>query len=468
MTKSKILIIDDDAFICKVLTMRFEKAGYECHCSQNLKQGLDKILTNGFDVLFLDINLPDGNGLHAIDNIREHPDPPEIIIMTGASDPKGAELAMQSRAWDYIQKSGSHKGFQFSLLRALEYRAQKQSKSQTKTIKRDSIVGTSRQITACLEKVSKASNNDTPVLITGETGTGKELFARAIHENSNRNKNDFIVVDCAALPEHLVESVLFGHSKGAFTSADSNKTGLLKLADKGTLFLDEVGELPIVIQKKFLRALQEKKFRPLGSKKEVSSNFRLVSATHRDLLTMIAQNQFREDFYFRIASLTIGLPPLKSRQSDIALLVQRHMDRKKQLFDESPHKISDEFMENLQGYNWPGNVRELLNTIDYACSDAFKESTLFPKHLPSHIRAFNLKNKIKKQDYTTTKHSFCKKSLPAPVETHNLKNYIEKMKIKYVTDLMLHTNNNIKKSCSLSGLSRGHLYALLKEYDIRH
>ena len=439
----------------------------ESHCSHTLQQGLDTLFSNEFDVLFLDINLPDGNGLKSIETIREHPVAPEIIIMTGDSDPESAELAMKSRAWDYIQKSGSHKEFQFSLQRALEYRKQKQSKAQPKEIKRDSIIGTSSQIASSLEKVSNASNNDAPVLITGETGTGKELFAKAIHENSNRNKNNFIVVDCAALPEHLVESVLFGHSKGAFTSADSDKTGLLKLADKGTLFLDEVGELPLIIQKKFLRALQEKRFRPVGGKKEISSNFRLVAATHRDLSTMIEQDKFREDFYFRIASLEINLCPLRDRKSDIALLVSHHMDRKKKLFNESPHEISDEFMDDLQGYNWQGNVRELFNSIDYACSEAFLEPILFPKHLPDHIRTFNLKNKIKNQKKFKTEQSVQEKSSIAPVENLSLKNYIERMKKKYMTDLISHTNGDIKAACSLSGLSRGHLYALLKEYGIQ-
>ncbi|MCK5310495.1 MAG: sigma-54-dependent Fis family transcriptional regulator [Desulfobacteraceae bacterium] len=468
MGKSKILVIDDDSFICKVLIKRFEKMNYEAHCSSTLQQGLDKIFSDEFDVLFLDVNLPDGNGIEAIDSIREHPVAPEIIIMTGDSDPESAELAMKSRAWDYIQKSGSHKDFKFSLIRALEYRQQKQSNAQRKIIKRDSIIGDSRQITACLEKVSNASNNDSPVLITGETGTGKELFAKAIHENSSRNKNDFIVVDCAALPEHLVESVLFGHSKGAFTSADSNKTGLLKLADKGTLFLDEVGELPTAIQKKFLRALQEKKYRPVGSKKEISSNFRLVAATHRDVSKMIEHGKFREDFYFRIASLTIKLSPLKDHKSDIALLVKHHMDRKKKLYDESPHKLSNELMDDLNGYNWPGNVRELFNTIDYACSDAFNESILYPKHLPDHIRTFNIKNKIKTQKNFSPERSFQGKPMSTSVETLNLKNYIDKMKKGYVKNLMSHTQGDIKAACSLSGLSRGHLYALLKEFDIRN
>lgn len=461
---SKVLIIDDDPQICKALVKSFQRMDHEVQSSQTLKQGFDKVFTGEFDVVFLDVNLPDGNGLDAMDVIREHPFSPEIIIMTGDSDPKGAELAIKSKAWDYIQKSGSHKEFKISLIRALEYRQQKQSIIQDRIIRREAIIGESRPIENCLASIFKASNNDSPILIMGETGVGKELFAKAIHENSLRRSKDFIVVDCAALPEHLVESVLFGHSKGAFTGADSDKVGLIKLADKGTLFLDEVGELPPVIQKKFLRALQEKRFRPVGSQKEISSDFRLVSATHRDVSKMVKQNGFREDFYFRIASIEIQIPPLKNRTSDIPSLVTYHMDRKKRLFDELPHKVSAEFIQDLIGYDWPGNVRELFNSIDYACSEAFKEPMLFAKHLPDHIRAFNIKNKIKKYKDLESEPDLPGKRVP--VERLALKEFIEQMKYKYVIDLMSHTRGDIRTACSLSGLSRGHLYALLKKYDI--
>jgi len=235
------------------------------------------------------------------------------------------------------------------------------------------------------------------------------------------------------------------------------------LADRGTLFLDEVGELPLAVQKKFLRALQEKRFRPVGSKNEISSDFRLVTATHRDVSKMVTQELFREDFYFRIASLTIEIPPLKNRKSDIPLLVTHHMNRKKKLFNELPHELSQEFIDDLWGYDWPGNVRELLNTIDYACSDAFQESMLFSKHLPDHIRVFNIQNRIKKHK-GVVEHLSPEKT--APVESLSLKAYIEKMKHQYVTDLMAHTRGDIKTACRLSDLSRGHLYALLKKYNI--
>ena len=460
---SKILIIDDDHQICNVFSKIFTRMDHMVELSFTLKEGIDKAVANNFDIVFLDVNLPDGNGLDAIEVINDQPFSPEIIIMTGDSDPEGAELAMKSKAWDYIQKSGSHKDFKFSLIRALEYRQQKRTRSQDKTIAREPIIGESRQIKLCLEQVSNASNNDVPILIVGETGTGKELFAKAIHKNSYRKENNFIVVDCAALPEHLVESVLFGHSKGAFTGANSDNTGLIKLADEGTLFLDEIGELPLGIQIKFLRALQEKRFRPVGSKKEISSNFRLVSATHRNVPEMVEQGRFREDFYFRIAPIKIEIPPLRNRKADIPLLVTYHMNRKTRRLNDIPHELSLEFIDEFHNYNWPGNVRELFNTIDYACSDAYQETILFPKHLPDYIRSFNIKNKLKKNSASAQKINPVReeKKTLLPLNDH-----IEHTKYEYIQDLLAVTKGDIKTCCRLSGLSRGHLYSLFKKYEM--
>ncbi len=460
---SKILIIDDELSMCMALVKSFERLGHFVGYSLTLNQGLDQIFSNEFDVVFLDVNLPDGNGVQAIETIKKHDTPPEIIIMTGVSDPQGAELAMKSRAWDYIQKGKSHKEFQFSMMRALEYRQEKQTRPHEKKLKNSAIIGSSPPIQACLDDILKASKNDIPILITGETGTGKELFAKAAHQNSLCSQKDFIVVDCASLPEHLVESVLFGHVKGAFTSADKDRTGLIKMADMGTLFLDEVGELPLVMQKKFVRVLQEKKFRPIGGKKEIKSNFRLISATHRNLSEMVQKGNFRQDFYFRIASLTIEIPPLRDRKSDIALLVAHYMDRKQTVIGQTPHKISKDFIRDLKGFNWPGNVRELFNAIDYASSDAFNESILFAKHLPDNIRIFNIKNKIEEQ---TVLENNQQTTETVPVENLSLKDYIEQAKQKYIIDLMSHTNGDIKTACRLSQLSRGHLYSLLKKYNI--
>lgn len=461
---AKVLIIDDDRQICKILVKTIEKDGINAAYSLTLKEGIDTLNSDEFDVVLLDINLPDGNGLTAIETIKENPFDPEVIIMTGDGDPEGVELAMKSGAWDYFQKGGSHKEFKFSLSRALKYQQQKQPKSKEKSFRNVSIVGQSQQIKNCLEAVSKASKNDVSVLITGETGTGKELFAKAIHENSSRRKNDFIIVDCAALPEDLVESILFGHTKGAFTGADSYKMGLIQLADKGTLFLDEVGELPLIIQKKFLRVLQEKKFRPIGSKKEVSSNFRLVTATHCYLTQMVEQGDFRNDFYFRIAATKIELPPLRLRKTDIPCLVTHYMKRKSEISNDCHSEVTPDFMNNLLGYDWPGNVRELLNAIDHACTDSYQGSALFPKHLPDYIRAFNIKNKLLKPGSSKSNGSSMRDKIP--VDTLSLKVYMEKMKQQYIKDLMFHTSGDIKEACRLSDLSTGHLYSLLKEMSL--
>jgi two-component system, NtrC family, response regulator len=233
---SDILIIDDDPQICNLLATAFGNRGHTAHFELSLAQGLEKLQARAMDVVFLDVNLPDGNGLDAMKTIRQMPAAPEIIIITGSEDADGAELAMQSWAWDYIPKTGSYKKFVFALDRALEYRRHKQALQAATVIQREGIIGDSGPVMDCLGQVAKAARTDIPVLITGETGTGKERFSRAIHANSPRASGPFVVVDCAAMPGHLVESTLFGHVKGAFTGADTHRTGLMKNADKGTLF----------------------------------------------------------------------------------------------------------------------------------------------------------------------------------------------------------------------------------------
>jgi two-component system, NtrC family, response regulator len=463
----KVLIIDDDEQICRMLSKAFDRMGYMACYQQTLKEGMDTILSGSVDIVFLDVNLPDGNGLEAIEMIKQHPQPPEIIIITGDEDVDGAELAIRSNAWDYISKKESNKKFKFALDRAYEYRKQKLAKSPPKKFEAGIIIGKSRLMLECFEKVSRAANNELPVLISGETGTGKELFAKAIHENSNRCNAEFVVVDCAALPEHLVESALFGHTKGAFTGADSDRTGLMKMADKGSLFLDEVGELPLIVQKKLLRALQEKQFRPIGAKHEISSDFRVICATHRDLSDMIDTGSFREDLFFRLFAMDIHLPPLRDRENDISLLAKHHLTRKKTDSGERSCRMSPEFLEELQLYEWPGNVRELLNVLDLACSEDGEGATLFPHHLPDYIRANNIRKKFiarpsgSAAPSTSRLTAYSDKILP-------YKSHLEKIKYDYLQSLLSASNGNIKKACALSDLSRGHLYRLLQQFGLKN
>lgn len=324
---SQILIIDDDFEVCETMESLISRLSHGCDAAHSLDEGLRLAKQNEYDVIFLDVRLPDGNGLDILPDLMALSAPPEVIILTGKGDPDGAELAIQGGVWDYLLKPSSVREISLTLGRALKYREEKAGKAAGDTLDLTRVVGTSAGIKASLRLLGQAARSDSNVLITGETGTGKELFASTIHGNSKRQKSQFVVVDCAGLTESLVESTLFGHRKGAFTGAQDDRIGLVKLADGGTLFLDEVGEMPLPIQKAFLRVLQERTFRPVGDTREQTSNFRLMAATNRDLDNMVEKGEFRSDLLFRIKTMRIHLPPLAQRSADIRSLAQFHIDR---------------------------------------------------------------------------------------------------------------------------------------------
>jgi two-component system NtrC family response regulator len=381
-----VLIVDDDKLVCNSIANVIESLEHNPQCAFTLKEGLDKARAEDFEVVFLDVRMPDGSGLDILHDIQQTASSPEVIIITGYGDPDGAELAIMNGAWDYIEKPLSVREIKLPLARALQYYEEKKRASSSVSLKRRGIVGESAQISACLDIVAQASASDANVLIVGETGTGKELFAWAIHKNSARVNNNFVVVDCAALPETLVESVLFCHRRGAFTGADRSQEGLIQQADKGTLFLDEVGELPLSVQKSFLRVLQERRFRPVGAKQEVRSDFRLVAATNRNLEKMVKEGKFREDLLHRLRTLVIKLPSLREIPEDLEDLVTYYIRRLCNKYKINIKGISPGFWEVMRSYDWPGNTRELIQALERAVVGAQDESTLFPKHLPHHIR----------------------------------------------------------------------------------
>jgi two-component system, NtrC family, response regulator len=469
---AKILIIDDDENICYALSRLARQLGHEADCATTLKEGLRKVEFEDVDVVFLDVRMPDGNGLNLLPDIQVSPGHPEVIISTGYGDADGAELAIKSGAWDYIEKTSSSKAIRLCLSRALQYRKEKKTATVgdvVTALRRGNIVGDSPQIRSCLDMVAQAALSDINVLITGETGTGKELFAQAIHSNSVRSKNSFVVVDCAALPDTLVESLLFGHVKGSFTGAEKDREGLIKQADGGTLFLDEVGELPLALQKAFLRVLQEHRFRPVGGKIEVKSDFRLVAATNRHLETMVAEGTFRNDLLYRISAFTLDLPRLKERPADIKPLTRFHIDRLCDRMDMAPKGVSPDFFDILTAYTWPGNIRELVNTLDRCLAAARYEPTLFPKHLPPDIRI-----QVARQSLSDPYPSIEERPTDTPFKTlPPLKDFREAIcaqaEQQYLVDLMDLTAGDIKEAVRLSGLSQSRLYALLKKHAIdRH
>jgi two-component system NtrC family response regulator len=462
-----VLIIDDNEKMCDVLSRKVRRMGHESTHVFTLQDGLKEAASGTFDVIFLDVRLPDGNGLDVLPQLRQTPSSPEVIIITAQGDPDGAELAIKNGAWDYVEKPSSLQAMTLPLARALQYREEKTARKPPVVLKRENIVGNSPQIRDCLDLVAQAANSDANVLITGDTGTGKELFARAIHDNSPRASRRFVVVDCTALPKTLVESLLFGHTKGAFTGADKAELGLMKQADGGTLFLDEVGELALSIQKVFLRALQEHRFLPVGGKKEVESDFRLIAATNRDLDQMTRSGRFRDDLLFRLRSLTIQLPPLRERIEDIRAIAMHHVAQFCNRHGVGTKGFSPDFLEALALYSWPGNVRELLNVLERVLTMTGDDPILFPKHLPTYIRiqvaqaSFAQPAPPKGNVRQTADHS---NSLPT------LRGFrraaIAKAEKQYLHDLIALTQGHIKEASRISGIARARLYELLKKHNI--
>jgi two-component system NtrC family response regulator len=468
---ARILIIDDDPPVCKILKTIVQNLGHTAVYVHTLKEGLGIVDSQAWDVVLLDVNLPDGIGLRAIEEIQACASNPDVIIITGQGDPDGAKIAISGGAWDYIQKDDSHYRIKLSLQRALQYRQQRLLIRRTATpIKLGGIVGNSAPMKKCYELLAKAADSAAPVLIHGETGTGKELYARAIHENSRRAPKNMVVVDCAALPETLVESLLFGHEKGSYTGADRARHGLVAQADQGTLFLDEVGELPLATQKVFLRVLQEKRFRSVGGQRERTSDFRLITATNRNLPRMAADHRFREDLLYRIGTIQITLPPLRERNDDIRLLTHHFVDKICERYRMSTKSLSPDFMECLLYYPWPGNVRELINTLETVITHYPLEKMLYGRHLPEEIRISAIQRSLDAQDQAFSRHTPVPASPGGTGTLPPLKDFrrtaASQAERDYMLTLVNASKKDVKKALRISGLSRSRYYELLRKYDL--
>ncbi len=458
----RVLIVEDDLAVGQVLLRQVRWGGHDGLVFNSLSDGLAAAADYLPDVVCLDVNLPDGNGLDSIPSFAESPGRPEVLVLTGRASAADAEKAIRGGAWDYLCKSDEYKGFSDSLHRALAYHSI-QEQAAPRNLDLGRMIGCSPAMKACHERLAEASACDAKVLVTGESGTGKELAAWAIHSNSDRRDKSFVVVDCAALPPELVESMLFGHRRGSFTGATESRVGLVEQADGGTLFLDEVAELPMAVQKAFLRMLQEKKFRPVGSDREVSSDFRLVAATNRDLDQMASDGTFRADLLFRLRALTVHLPPLHERGDDVREISLDAVARICERQGVRTKELSPEFIRALSLYSWPGNVRELLNAIEQAVAKAWGHDTLQPVHLPTALRA------------TVAKASFVEThAAPAPAEDEtrtavslpSLEEHRNKVTRRYLEELLRATRSDVNLACGISMLSRSRFYALLKEHGL--
>ncbi|BBO91247.1 sigma-54-dependent transcriptional regulator [Desulfosarcina ovata] len=384
---ARILVVDDDVLIQKSFSRLFTAMGHDVRLAGSLAVA-ERQARDGVDVVYLDLDLPDGSGVRAIDAFSAVRGRPEVIVITGMGSLYGAERTLQSNVWDYITKPASPQLIRETLQGVLQYR--KESRRATaeavSRFDRCGIVGTGPSMRQMLHQLEKAARSDASVLVSGETGVGKEVTARAIHANSCRRSAPFVVVDCSNMTDTLIESMLYGHSRGAFTGAHVQRKGLVAEADGGTLFLDEVGELSPSLQKSFLRVLQERRYRPVGAIHEHASDFRLVAATNRDLGKMAAEGTFRSDLLFRIRTVEIVVPPLRDRGDDRQQLAEHFIDRFCDRYGLGGKTLTDELTTVIDGYRWPGNVRELSGAMEAAVINAGESPTIYPKHLPASVR----------------------------------------------------------------------------------
>jgi DNA-binding NtrC family response regulator len=370
VSDERVLVVDDEPDMVENLVRILRREGYRClHTTESVK-ALELLEAHRPDVLLTDLKMPEMDGMELLKRAHAVDPALPVIMITAFSTIESAVAAIKEGAFDYLPKNFTADHLRVAVERALRQRRlqveNRNLREQLQTTFRfESLLGRSPAMARVFELVRKAARSDANILVHGESGTGKELIARAIHANSPRAAQPFVPVDCASLPENLLESELFGHEKGAFTGAVKTKPGLMESADHGTLFLDEIGEIPLGLQAKLLRALQERQIRRVGGNALVDVDVRVVSATNRDLRTSMAKGEFRDDLFYRIDVIAIGLPPLREREGDVQLLAHAFLERygKGRL-----RGIDDDALAALKTYRWPGNVRELQNVIERGCA----------------------------------------------------------------------------------------------------
>ncbi len=458
---ARILIVDDEEIIIRSCLRILEGDEYIVESSSDGWDALRRIEESQYDVIVLDIMMPKIDGLQVLQQAKErHPDV-DVIMVTGLSQVQTAVKAMKLGAFDYLSKPFDPDQLKHVVDRAIERRRllaeNRDLKSEINARYRfENIIGGSPSMQAVFRLIEKCAPTNTTVLITGESGTGKEMIARAIHYNSLRKDAPFVTVDCNTLSENLLESELFGHVKGAFTGAVANKRGMFDVANNGTLFLDEFGNIPLSTQAKLLRVIQEHEFRAVGSTAVLKTNVRLLAATNKDLKAMVAAGTFREDLYYRVNVFPIHAPPLRERRDDIPALAFHFLKRHCEELGKPVAEISEGAMSLIVNHDWPGNVRELENTIQRAVILA----------TDNVIRQANLANLID---------AAARPDLDVPRTGEDLKRVkkeareksVEEIEKLFVLETLRRNDSNVTRSAAETGMQRANFQALMKKYNIK-
>jgi len=451
----KILIVDDEKSLLDLLSRVFTKEGYRVETTTSAARAIEIIEKEDLDVLIADIRLPEMSGMEILKRCREiRPDVP-VIMITAYGNMKQAIEALKMGALDYIIKPFDIEELKITVAKGMEKRRLEQENLLLKREMRErysfeNMIGKSRAMQEIFALIEKIAGTDSTVLITGESGTGKEMAARAIHVLSRRSDRPFVSINCAALPENLLESELFGHVKGAFTGAVSDKKGMFEVAQHGTLFLDEVGEMSPWTQVKLLRALQEKRIRRVGGTEEIAVDVRIIAATNQDLKKRIEEGKFREELYYRLNVISFEMPPLRRRVEDIPLLVNHFLQKYCQQMGKKMKRVSPEAMSLLEMYHWPGNVRELENVIERVVAIEDRE-TITPASLPPEITM-----PVKKEETQI---------LFNP--GFNLMDHLDDIARKYLRQALMAANWNMRQAASLLGISYRSIRYLMDKYKIK-
>jgi two-component system response regulator GlrR len=445
MADERILVVDDDPSLLTLLQMRLKSLGYAVTPCETGKAALHRAHEEPYDFAILDLRLPDLDGLGLMEELHLLDSNLPILILTAHGCIPNAVEAMQKGAYGYLTKPFDDKELSASIDKALTQKRMSQEIQRLQMLVNelygmDKVVARSSEMQALLQQVSRVAGTDTTVCISGETGTGKEVIARVIHCNSSRSEKTFVAVNCAAIPEALFESELFGHMKGSFTGAHQNKRGLFHTADKGTLFLDEIGEMPFPLQGKLLRAIQQREILPIGAQVPSKVDVRILAATNTNLEQAVREGRFREDLYYRVQVVPLWIPPLRERRQDIPSLTQFFLKQSTSRLNKPIRGFTPEAMQAMVTYSWPGNVRELENVIERAVVMSAQDMITLDL-LP--LNPGKTQGTI--QPLTEAKESFER---------------------EYLRDVLRATEGNISRASQIAGRYRADFYKLLKKYGL--
>lgn len=460
----QILIIDDEKIVSTALVAILKTRNFECETASNGEEGLEKIKKENYDIILCDLQMPGLDGLGFLQKSKTLHLTTPIIMMSAYATSEVAIKAIKLGASDYISKPFDADEIIFTIEKVIERQKLLEENIYLKKeiadkYSFDKIISKSKKIDEIFEVIKKISNYKSSVMLLGESGTGKELVARAIHFNSNRKDKKFVAINCGAIPDNLLESELFGHKAGAFTDAVSDKKGLFEEADGGTLFLDEIAEMPVHLQVKLLRVLQESQIRPVGGNETLDIDVRIISATLKDLESLVSQAKFRDDLYYRLNVVTIHIPPLRERIADIKMLVEHFIQKNQKKLGIKISSISHDALKLLEAYNWPGNIRELENYIERAMI-LCKSEKIEVSDLPSTVKNHNSQSNSKQDTKDIKQEDF------KLLDDFNLKNYVKKHEAELIKAALKKSDGNKTKAAKLLEITTRALMYKIKEYEI--